>query len=91
MSKRLVDDINGGLNMSAYSLIIILIIIIYAFTFIRIRKNKKETKDMDSVRDFHKKYHISDNLNHRYYDYDPDSKRNDYKEVHRKNNNDDDK
>lgn len=64
--------------MSIYSLIIILIVIIYAFTFIRIRKNKKETKDMDSVRDFHKKYHISDNLNHRYYDTD---ERNDYKEV----------
>lgn len=55
--------------MSVYSLIVVIIIIIYAFTFIRMRKNRKETKDIDSVRDFHKKYSSFDDMHRRNYDH----------------------
>ncbi len=48
--------------MSSYAFIVLIIILIYAFTFIRLRRNKKDTKNIDSVRDFHKRYSAYDSM-----------------------------
>jgi hypothetical protein len=53
--------------MSSYAFIVILIILIYAYTFIKIRRNKKDTRNIDSVRDFHKRYSAYNDMHRRNY------------------------